>query len=215
MSDVALRQGKRGNRELPLTGEPKHLPARHQDLQVLGRLEQLRHDRRRLDEMLEVVQHQEHPAPSQEVLQHVDGSATRGLGCAERLGDGRHDHRRARHGTQHHDGDTVLEARLQIHGGPERDAGLADPAGTGERDQPNVVALDELTDDAHLVLASDEAARRGGHVGALDRAERCVLEAFGQEQGQILFDQPLELGGRPERLVGRLPLTLDPIQKVR
>jgi hypothetical protein len=86
---------------------------------------------------------------------------------AQRLGDGREDELRLADGGERNKANTVGEAVRYVSGDLEGEAGLADAAGAGQRDEPDIVLFQKTVDGRHLRLTSDQRRERNGERGYL------------------------------------------------
>jgi hypothetical protein len=119
-------------------------------------LEQSAHDRCGLDQVFEVVEHEEPlPGPQRGRQRHQRWLGI-GPANAKRLGDGRGDHIGLADGRKLDDVDAIRERIHDIGGDPERQPGLANPAGSGQGHQPDGRVADEGGDAGDLPLASHE-----------------------------------------------------------
>jgi hypothetical protein len=80
---MTIRQRKRRNGVLLFAGDAQWLPAGHQHAEPEGCCKQLSDRRRRLDDLLEVVQDEQHLVLLDIVDQHFANRARRGLPEAE------------------------------------------------------------------------------------------------------------------------------------
>src|SRR5262245_34511056 len=107
----------------------------------------------------------------------------------------------------------VEGAAMDGAGRLQREAGLADPARAGERDEPDAVARDELDEVLQLALAADKGGRRRGKVRLRGRRR-------GPGQRGILVEdravQRLQLGTGvdPELLDQQLPPSLVDVERL-
>ena len=81
------RQRERWDRDVVFAIDTQQRPARHQDLEPASARQQLGDQRRGLEHLLEVVEHQQEVPVVQEALQGVEERAVAGLAKAECLGD--------------------------------------------------------------------------------------------------------------------------------
>ena len=100
--------------------------------------EQVGHERRRLDHLLEVVQHQQGALVAQERRQPPVERLVAGLAHAEGLGDGGGDQVGVGDRGEGDEPDAVRERVGNRRGDLEGEAGLADAAGAGQRQQADV-----------------------------------------------------------------------------
>ena len=147
-----VRVGERVDGVCDLPIDPQELPARDEHAKVGERLEQGLQLRRRVDDLLEVVDQQQQLAgghePDEVVLR------------AERLRDRAHDERRVAKRCQSDPEDPVPEVGKQAGGRLDREPGLPRPARAAEGDQPGAV-LEERRDLRHLPLDGQRSSRPG------------------------------------------------------
>jgi hypothetical protein len=126
-------------------------------------------DRRGGDDLLEVVEQEEDPAAVDRggklLLQGVAGD----LAGAERLGDRRQDQRLVGDGAERDEGDAVRERRRRPAGYLDRQPRLADAAGTGQGQQADVLALQEVEAGCDLSLAANERSQGLGQIVRIRR----------------------------------------------
>nr|WP_282205071.1 hypothetical protein [Kitasatospora fiedleri] len=89
-----------------------------------------------VDQVLAAVQHQQGPAVGELLDQHVQRRAGGVVGQVQRLQHGVAEQQRVLHGGELGEVRAVREAVGQPGGGAQREAGLADAARAGHRDQP-------------------------------------------------------------------------------
>jgi hypothetical protein len=111
-----------------------------QDLQTGTSDQEPDEQRGGLDDLLEVVQHQQHMVVPQGLDQALCEWATARLADTERLGDGRRHEVRLGERRQVHEADAVGELRRQLGGHRQRQPGLAHSARTGQRHQTRIGA---------------------------------------------------------------------------
>ena len=142
---LGVCQGRDG--VLHLAPDPQQLPAGHQETEVGGGLQQDRQVGGRGDDLLQVVQHQEHLP-----LTDVFGQATLGpKGLPYGLGHQGRVANRCQTDPVH----TALEAGDQLGGGLDGQAGLAGAPRSGQGEQARAVAQ-ERGHLGHLPLPSHE-----------------------------------------------------------
>ena len=173
-----------------LARDAQHGPARADDGELGQRPQQVRDVGGRIDQLLEVVEHEEDGLPRERVRQGVEGSSPRRLGDAQSVRDGREDQRRVGDVRQWHEPDAPWERLHHVPRELERQARLAGPAGTGEREQP--AAQQQLAGFVELALATHERRElRGQVVGAgVQRPDRREVRA---QPGDRDVPQPLRL----------------------
>ena len=123
------------NRELILTGDVERRPAGDQNLDIRTVGEEVGDERRRIDDVLEVVEHQEQASRSQIGAQRRLYRLGGGFANAERAGDGGGDHRRGGDRRQRDEPDAIGVLPNQFGGHTQGQAGLAGATGSGEREQ--------------------------------------------------------------------------------
>ena len=149
------RDRQAGNRVLLLPGDPQRGPARGDDRDVRARAEEIPDDGRAVDDLLEVVEDEQDPARSDPLGQQLERRPSAGLDEPDRPGDDRRDEGRISNGLERHEPQPVRVAFGNIGGELEREAGLARPAGAGQREQPR--RLEQAAGLGQLRLAPDEA----------------------------------------------------------
>jgi hypothetical protein len=104
-------------------------------------------------------------------------------------------------------GQAVRERIGGLRGRLERQARLAGSARARERDEPDILSLEELDDLANLAFASEERRRGDGQPRAVEALQRRELLATElpeslrrQEVLQAMFSQLAEVAGADERL---------------
>lgn len=194
---VAGGQRHRGNRKLLLRRDPQSRPAGDQDLELGRRCQQLGNERRRREQVLEVVQDQQHLLAGKVAL-HGFGHRGQALllqpqGLRHRGGHqlGIPDRR------QEDDVDAVVEAVQELAARLDRQAALAGPSGAGHGDQ--AVVVERLLQVPQLRPAADERADREGQVvrmavqraGGGGRDVKAVGEKLVQVLGPLQVLQPV------------------------
>jgi hypothetical protein len=182
-----------GHRVQHLAGEPQRLSAGRQDPHP-GRARQQRGDqhRGRVDQVLAVVQHQQHPAVAEHLHQAVDGVRESGhhpdAGPSQQREHGRRDPVRIRHGPQFH------HPRLGVEPGRhlDREPRLAHSAGAGQRHQP--VVPQAVQHRGQIGVPADERGPAHGHVAPPGRR-------VGPQRQQVRV--PQLLAGVGAQLVGQ------------
>ena len=152
---------QRGDGIDPLGGEPKWRAARHEELDVGRGRGDARDQRCGLDDVLEVVEHEQELAALQMPAKiHLERLVAR-RADAESLGGGGQDEilvLQRREADKH---DAVGEIVEKSRGDLDGDSGLARPAGSGQRDELDLRPLEEVGHLADLALATDEGRRLG------------------------------------------------------
>ena len=178
----------------PLGGEAKRRAARHEELDV-GRARRDSCDRRcGLDDMLEVVEHEQELAapqmPAKILLErlaigHADAKSLCGGGQDEILVLQR------READEH---DAVGEIVEKPGGDLDRDSGLARPAGSGQRDEPDLRPLEHVGHLADLALPTYEGRGLGRQAHPRPRSAPRRCEAIRHcELGVVIQDLSLEV----------------------
>ncbi len=192
-------QRERRHPILGLAADTQCLPAAHQHLRPFGSGEKLANARRRVGDLLEVVEDQKELLAAQVVDQHVQHRAIGVLAEAQRAGDRRHDQLGIGDRRQRHEPGAVRQCLLHRGGDLDREAGLAGPTGPGERQQPR--PLEQPADLGDLGLATDEGRELGRDV-----ADARVLGPRRREvRGEVLEDQLREVFGMVQVLQAVLP----------
>ena len=168
-----------GSRAAHHPGQAQALTAGRHDREVRRPAQHLGQERRGVDNVLDVVDDQQHRATPEQLVQHRHGpgavsAQAEGLGdlLGHRLGIGDRGER--------HEARAVVvpvgDASRQL----DRQPGLAHPSGPGEREQPG--ARREVGQDRELVAATDEWRRRhrqrcapGGREGGRSGGRRGVV----------------------------------------
>ena len=141
--DSGIRQGQWRHRKGILTGHPQQHPARHQDLEPRTERHQIADERGGRQHVLEVIQHSSvsawRRAAARESCAGVSPASTtpaaRATVVATRSGS-----MIAASGAKH---DAVGEVRADLSGEGESEGGLADAAGAGQGEEPDIGATQE------------------------------------------------------------------------
>jgi hypothetical protein len=153
-------------RVLALAGEAQRRAARDEDAELARRGEQRREPRCGVEQVLEVVEHEQQPLPAQvldQVFARADG--LRDLRQHElRVGDAR----------ERHPVDGVESLPDELGRDLEREPRLARAAGAGDRDEARPV-LEHAEEFAQLAFAAEQRARRDRQVRRIERAKRREL----------------------------------------
>ena len=160
------------------TFEP--LPRRRQELDVRGALDHLAQKPGALDEMLEVVEHEQRRALAEVVEQLLlrREAAVRAVdGELDRLGEGGREEVRRGDGGERDEVDAVRVAVDAASGGLEGEPGLARPARPDEREQAASGVLQQPVDRFELRRPADERRSRQREVlhPRLDRLQQREL----------------------------------------
>ena len=172
------------DRQVVLRREVQHGLARGEDREPGARREEVGDKRRRVGQLFEVIQHEQHLALPQEIDAAVPqvGRLPMSLSPRARAIVGRK-MSASRMVDERDEMDTVGEIVLKIGRDLEREAGLADAARTGQREQTDIVSTHEVDERGQLPLTADEWRERRG-------------EAHGWGGGEALdTDKPLHREG--------------------
>jgi hypothetical protein len=151
-------EGEGSDETLVFSRQVQGHAARGQDPEAGGRVQQSVHRRSRVDDLLEVVQHQEEITVPEVGGQRVEDIRARLLPHAQGRGDVRGNQGRVRHRAQVDHVHAVLDPVHLLGGDPQRQARLASAARPGEGEEPG--AAEQLADLGDLALASDERRSR-------------------------------------------------------
>jgi hypothetical protein len=146
---------------------PQPLPTRHEDVGTRAFRQYGRHLGRGLDDVLEVVQHEQKPASVDELGQRPAASEYASRGRADIGGIRKRRERNPPHAVRV--GLCRLASRLQ---GETR---LSRSACTREREQAGVLPHEKLPHLREFVLAAEKLGRRDRQVRAIERLERREL----------------------------------------
>ena len=166
--------------------EPERGAARRQHPQPWRRGEQVADDRRRIEQLLEVVQDEQQP-PLSEALAHVLGERPLAVSHVERLGDRGNEQLRARDGREADEEGPVPQLGLERLRDREPEACLPGSSGARERDEPRPFVAEQRTDGGQLEPAADE--RRGRDRQRPCRARRSLRSG---EPRVLLQDRALQ-----------------------
>ena len=167
-----VRKIQRRHRELLLAGDAERRPARRDHLEAGTRSEQLADDRSGRKDLLEVVEHEQHPL-SLDVIEHARKRHLRAAHLhTEGLRDRRRNELRIADRRERDEESAVAECRRRLLGDAERQSGLSGPSGPGQRDESRF--LEEPLPFGDLALAADEARRlrRQERRGAIECPKR-------------------------------------------
>ena len=160
---AVLREAETLDVEHPLALDVEPLPRRRQELDVRGALDHLAQKPGAVDQMLEVVEHEQRRALAEVVEQLLlrREAAVRAVdGELDRLGDGRREEVRRGDGGERDEVDAVRVAVDAASGGLEREPRLAGPARADEREQAALRVLQQPVDRFELRRAADERRSR-------------------------------------------------------
>ncbi len=157
---IGQRQGRHGHD--PLGREAQRLPAGGQDRDPGAGGQQPRDERGRLQEVLEVVQHQQQVPVPQSLCQPFGDRPVAGLPHAQRGGHRRRDEARVGQRRQVHEGGAVGDVGSDLLGDPDGQPRLTHPARAGQRDQPDAVSPEQVDGVRHLSVSADQRGQRDG-----------------------------------------------------
>jgi len=135
----------------------------------------------RLDEVLAVVQHEEHLTARQESHERGEQRSIRPLAHAEHGRDHLWDEQWVRQGGKFHQPDAVLERADETGGDSKSEPSLATAADASQGDEAPVITEDQLAQVGNLPIASDEGRGVGRQIVAAvqrwGRASHRILSA--------------------------------------
>ena len=174
-----------------LPRDAKGLPARDQQPNARTRSKYaVDNPRTDLDQVLAVVEHDQHLLRFEDVRQRLQHRLTGAGDDAECLGDLRSHDRLVRDRCELHQPNAIAVNVEQIRSGLEREASLARPAGSSQADEP--CGLDQAPHVRELLLAPDEARRlRREIVGQLRVLERAKYGEVGLETVRLELEEVL------------------------
>ncbi len=166
-----------------LTLQLQELSARDDDVEVGTCRQQVSQPARSVQQVLEVVQQEQHA--------HVaDERPERLLARPEGLSGLVEDEARIAHWSERHPEDTVGILVGRLRRSLQRQPCLAGAAGAGEGEQANIVTGEQLDDLRELALAADERRRRHREIRAVERLQ----------DGEVACTQLVDALGGPEVL---------------
>ena len=154
-----LRETEALDVEHPLALDVEPLPGGRQELDVRGALDHLAQKRRALDEVLEVVEHEERGSLAEVIEQLLlwrEAAVRAAEGELERLGEGGREQLRRGDGGERDEVDAVRVAGDAPGGGLEGKPRLARPARPDEREQAAAGVLQQPVDRFELRRPTDE-----------------------------------------------------------
>ena len=163
--------------EHPFALHVETLTRRRQQLDLRRALDDLPQQLRAVDEVLEVVEHEQR-RPLAEVVEQLLLRREAAVGAVhrelDRLGNRRRQELRRRHRDERDEVHAVRVALDPARGGLERESRLARPARPDEREQAAVGILEQPVDLVELRRAADERRARGRQVlhARLDRLQQ-------------------------------------------
>ena len=189
--------GRPGNRVLLLARHVERRARGHEGGQAGCVAQELRHDRTRVEDLLEVVEHEEDALVGEPLAEDHVGAARPGFGEPDRGRDSRRDQARLAHGLERDEEHAVRVAIGCVRGDLQGEPGLPGAAGPGQRHE--AVGGQELPGFGELALPPDER-----------RELRREVVRPGIERGQRREIHPQPVGDDlAERL--RLPEVLQPV----
>ncbi len=171
------REGEWGDRVLPFAADLERLPARDQNREAGAGREEIDDIGRGIDNLLEVVEDQEHVL----VVKAAGKASRQGIAAfldTEGAGDGGYDLGRVQDRRELDRDDAVLEVGAGFGSGGDGGAGLADTAGTGQGDQADVIPAKLRRDLPDLAFASDEGRERQREEGRCGIGRRAFYGAL-------------------------------------
>ncbi len=204
-------QVERVDRVLPLAGDPERGSASHEERQPGRRLEHLRDDRRRFDDLLEVVEHDERPAPGEALREALTQRTLSALAHAQRLGDRRHQEGVIADRVERDEERAVREILGKGVRSLDGQARLSGAARAGERDHTRV-SPERRRHLVELAAAPDHRAHGNGHVAGGERAAR---QALVLAEDRLLQLPQLGAGLQAELVEERLARGAVRLQRVR
>jgi hypothetical protein len=220
---LAARKPEWGHRVLAFRAQVQRHPAGRQHLQAGCGAEEGPDGRSAVNQVLEVVQDQEHLPCQHDVLQATRHGLLSFLAEAQGRRDGGWHERRVGQGRQRDEEDAVGEVLEHLGGGLEREPGLPRATRTDEGQQLSVVTPQQVDDVRHLLLSTEEGSRLAGEVlrsGVHGSEGRKVSRQVGMHQledvlglqqiAQSVLAEVAQFGPRRQRAAGQL---LDRLRK--
>ncbi len=167
------------------------------------RPEQTGHDRRGLDHLLEVVQHQQRALRSEQRLEPEGKRRIARLAHAQGLGDGGSDQGGVGDRGEGDERDAMGELVVQVLGHLQREARLAHAGGAGQREEADVGTTQQGDDRGDLALPSDERGQREREIVGAVGGRRAGHGAAPSGGGRLGRSAPMMPNAR--RDVNRLP----------
>ena len=164
--------------------------------------------------VLEVVDDKEQRTVDEVGLQRFDERLLRHVAQADGRRDRRRDKIRIAQRRQRNERGAGFEAGCNVGGRAQREAGLADPAESRERDEADLVAVHERAHVVELVTTTHERARVGRQreVGVRRGRRGRREQRFAQQQRHVVGHQLFELVDGRERLVRHVAARADAIE---
>ena len=181
---VLLRDRERRDRAFLLAGNAQRRAAADQDPNSPGLLEQPRHDRGAVQQMLEVVQHDQELPLAQLAHQVLHQRPVPGILQPDALGDRRWHQSRIPDGRERDEIDAVRVVAGHRRGQGDAQPGLAAAARPGQRDQ--VAVLEQPLRLRQLAFPADEAGQR---LRQADPADTGLDRGTGQRRRRAARDR--------------------------
>ena len=153
---VGQRQRRHGIQAL--APHVQRCPAGHQHLQPGTRLQQLHHQRRGVQHLLEVIEHQQPPLRLEHRREPLEQWPTGELADLQRLRDRRQHQRRVADRRERDKGRTVAEGREHVARDLEAQAGLADAGRPDQRQQAHLAVQQRIAHRGEVLFAPDQPA---------------------------------------------------------
>jgi hypothetical protein len=157
---VCIGERERRNLEPLLPRDAQDGAAGDDHLQAGALPQQLDDHAGAVDQMLEVIEHQQQPLPADGGDDPLDVLLAPRIPDLERLHDRRGHELRVGDRRQQHHRDVVDDRGSGLLRKLEREAGFADAAGTGQRQQAHMRTAQQLERLAQLLLAADDGGQR-------------------------------------------------------
>ena len=158
--DRRFRERQRRHRKILLARHAEDGPAGHERLHARAGAQEGGDVRRGLDDLLEVVEHQEQVFRPQRGGELLRRRPVGEFAQVQGVGDRRDDEVGIADRREGDEDRAVGEVRLQFGRHFDRQARLADPAGTGQRDEPDLGASQQVADGRELPLPADQRRER-------------------------------------------------------
>ena len=152
-------RGETRNRILLLARDAQRGSAGDDDLEPIGRAQQVGDDRGRVGDLLEVVEHQEQPAVVQPLGERVHDRTGPAVDEPDGGGDPRSDEHRVADRLERHEEGAVRESAGNLAGKLERESRLAGPARSGQGQQAR--RREQARGLIELAVAPDECRQLG------------------------------------------------------
>ncbi len=164
-------QPERRDRVFLLARDVQDSPAADDDLRARADAQDVSHERRRGNHLLEVVEDEQHGVLADEIQEPLERRALAGFQEADRGDDGRGDELRLGHRIERDEEHAIGELLGDLGGDLEAESGLAGAAGSGQRQESR--SFEEGPGGLDLAIAPDEARQLGRQVvrGGVERAQ--------------------------------------------